>query len=192
MRKRVRFLGGMAVLLLVLALTVAACSSGSADDSGAESAAAVTPATEEPAAQAQTAEEPADQAVVAETPALDAQDEPEMAVEDAEEQAMATPAADARPTSINLTARDNFFDVQTIEATADTDFSVVLFNDGVLPHNIAFFTEEGGRILAEGSNGAIILEGETNAITFRTPGPGTYFFVCVVHPLQMTGEFIVS
>ena len=46
--------------------------------------------------------------------------------------------------------------------------------------------------LSAEANGAIILEGETDAITFITPAPGTYFFYCVVHPLEMTGQFIVN
>jgi plastocyanin len=104
------------------------------------------------------------------------------------------------PTSITVSAVDNVFvGIQpsqaargVIEAPANTEFSVKLINDGVLPHNISFFDSEGGSILADGANGDIILEAETDNVTFTTPDPGTYFFVCVVHPLEMLGEFVVS
>jgi plastocyanin len=95
------------------------------------------------------------------------------------------------PTSIEVHAIDSKFDVETIEAPANTEFAAALVNDGVLPHNLSFFTKEGGDILAEGANGALILEGETAVTRFVTPGPGTYFFVCVVHPDLMKGDFIV-
>ncbi len=104
------------------------------------------------------------------------------------------------PTSISLEARDNFFNVQsgpgvsgTLEAPANTEITVTLFNDGVLPHNISFFTAQGGRVLDNGAaNGRVIFEAETDTITFRTPGPGTYYFQCTVHPLEMIGEFVVK
>lgn len=103
------------------------------------------------------------------------------------------------PTKIEVEARDNVFDVQpaqgvpgAIEAPANTEITVRLVNEGVLPHNIAFFREQGGTILSEDANSDIILEGESTSITFKTPAPGTYFFQCTVHPLEMIGEFIVK
>jgi len=95
------------------------------------------------------------------------------------------------PTYIEVHSIDSKFDVDVIEAPANTEFAVALVNEGVLPHNISFFTKEGGDVLAEGANGSLILEGETAVTRFVTPGPGTYFFVCVVHPDLMKGGFIV-
>ena len=94
--------------------------------------------------------------------------------------------------SIAVVARDNVFDQQTITAAANSDFRVTLMNDGILPHNIAFLTRKGGAPLNADSSSAIILDGETTAISFMTPDAGAYFFYCVVHPLEMTGTFIVQ
>jgi plastocyanin len=38
----------------------------------------------------------------------------------------------------------------------------------------------------------VIQGGQTTTITFTTPAAGTYFFVCVVHPKEMTGAFVVN
>ena len=62
---------------------------------------------------------------------------------DAEQAAMNGPAAAdaaAMPTAITVVARDNVFSVQTIKAAANTEITVTLNNEGVLPHNIAFLT----------------------------------------------------
>ena len=104
-------------------------------------------------------------------------------------------------TSLQLTAVDNVFkDIQPsqsvfgmIEAPANSEFSVSLFNDGALPHNIAFFDEANGSILDDGNAvGPLLLEGESGSVTFMTPGPGTYYFNCTVHPGEMLGDFIVK
>ena len=42
------------------------------------------------------------------------------------------------------------------------------------------------------AEGEIIQGGETTVTTFTTPGPGSYYFYCDVHPTEMTGEFIVD
>ena len=161
----------LAVLLFAaVALVAAAC--GGSDDNGDEATQAPTSTTAGPA----TATRPADS-----TPA--ATEEP----------------VDGPPTSIEIEARDSVFDVQpaqgasgTIEAAANSKFSVLLVNEGVLPHNIAFLTKEGGAVLSDDANGKIILEAESDSITFTTPGPGTYYFQCSVHPQEMFGDFIVK
>ena len=176
-----KLLAGATVLLVIGAFGAAACGGGSNDSSGDSGG---------PVAAAQPAAAN-DDAEAASTPAAQEQAETPAPAADAEEEAMSTPAE--MPTRVFVTAGDNFFDVgDVIEAPADSDFAVEFFNDGVLPHNIAFFNREGGAILADGSSGAIILEGETTVVSFRTPGPGRYFFVCVVHPLEMTGTFVVN
>ena len=161
-----------AVLVAILALIAAACGGSSAGDGDGDSSPA--PAT----APATATEEP-----------------------DGEPAATDDPMGDPSsiPAKIEIEARDNIFSVQTapgvpgtIEAPANTDFTVRLTNEGVLPHNISFFTKEGGAILADGANGAIYLEGEGGSVSFTTPDAGTYFFVCSVHPLEMIGEFVVK
>ena len=104
---------------------------------------------------------------------------------------VATPPA-APETEINVESVDSAFDTRTITAPANTEISVTLNNIGELPHDIAFFDKEGGNLLAENAASPIIQGGQTTTITFTTPGAGTYFFVCLVHPLEMTGAFVVE
>lgn len=107
-----------------------------------------------------------------------------------ESAAVTSPAGSA--TAITVEAVDSAFDVKTITAPANSTFKVTLNNTGELPHDISFFDKEGGAPLAESAVSPIIQGGETATITFTTPGPGTYFFVCLVHPKEMTGTFVVK
>jgi len=102
-----------------------------------------------------------------------------------------TPPA-AAETEIAVESVDSAFNTKTITAPANTEITVTLNNTGELPHDIAFFDKEGGNPLAESAVSTIIQGGETTSITFTTPGPGTYFFVCLVHPVEMTGAFVVK
>ncbi len=156
----------VAILVAIVALVAAACGGST---SGGSAPAPTSPAADTPMNDSPTAADPMDG------------------------------PASSNPSRIEIEARDNIFSVQTapgvpgtIEASANTDFTVRLVNEGVLPHNIAFFTKEGGALLAEGANGPILLEGEARSITFKTPAAGTYFFLCTVHPLEMIGEFVVK
>jgi plastocyanin len=116
---------------------------------------------------------------------------PVAATQTPKESAAATsPAGSA--TAITVEAVDSAFDVKTIEAPANSTFKVTLNNTGELPHDISFFDKEGGAPLAESAVSPIIQGGETATITFTTPGPGTYFFVCLVHPKEMSGSFVVK
>ena len=95
------------------------------------------------------------------------------------------------PTRFTVEAYDSFFQPKTIEAPANTEIKVVLNNYGMLPHNIAFYLEEGGSPISETSIGLVINAEESATTTFVTPGPGEYFIICVVHPQEMTGTLIV-
>jgi plastocyanin len=65
-------------------------------------------------------------------------------------------------------------------------------NNGRAKHNIHFLTRKGGETLAQGAEGEIIDGGGmTTTLTFVTPGPGEYYFVCDLHPDQMDGTFRV-
>ncbi len=108
------------------------------------------------------------------------------------ESAAATPPAASSATAITVEAIDSAFDVKTIEAPANSTFKVTFHNAGEIPHDLAFYDKEGGAPLGEDSVSPLLQGGETATITFTTPGPGTYFFVCLVHPKEMTGSFVVN
>lgn len=95
-------------------------------------------------------------------------------------------------TAITVEAIDSAFDVKTIEAPANSTFKVTFHNAGEIPHDLAFYDKEGGAPLSENSVSPLLQGGETATISFTTPGPGTYFFVCLVHPKEMTGSFVVN
>ena len=185
--KRLGFMLG-ALLVAGVALIAAACG-GSDDDSSTEAPPAPTVAD--------TADQVPTEPVVVEPTATESMIDP-IAPEPTEADPMDGPGS-ALPTRIEIEARDNFFvDIQPgvgqpgrIEAPANTEITVKLTNEGVLPHNITFASQEGGSVIADGANGSIILEGESSASTFETPDPGTYYFFCAVHPLEMIGEFVV-
>lgn len=105
----------------------------------------------------------------------------------------------AAPVSVRIEAGDNVYDIQPaageagrIEAPANTSFEVTLVNVGVNPHDIDFYDEEGGSLLSDDANGEIIVSGDEETFTFTTPGPGTYYFFCSVHPTEMFGDFVVE
>lgn len=119
--------------------------------------------------------------------------------DDGEPTASAEPSGTvSAPSSVRIEASDNVYDVQLaasqagrIEAPANADFKVTLVNVGVNPHDIDFYDEEGGSLLSNDANGEIITSGNEETLTFTTPGPGTYYFFCSVHPTEMFGEFVV-
>lgn len=89
-------------------------------------------------------------------------------------------------------ATDNRFNVPELRAAPNIEVTFTLENRGNAPHNLTFLDREGGTILAEGAEGEIIFGGATAPTTFTTPGVGTYWFLCEVHPTEMNGPFIVE
>lgn len=91
--------------------------------------------------------------------------------------------------TVEVTAADLAFNVDTITAPAGESFTVTFTNNEAVPHNFSVYTEEGGDEIAVGN---IINEGETDEITIEGLEPGEYFFVCDVHPIEMTGTLVVE
>ena len=90
--------------------------------------------------------------------------------------------------AVEISADDLEFNVTTIEATAGEAFTITLVNDDSAPHNISIFDEEGGTVLSLGptAEGGQTVETEVEALE-----PGTYYFVCDIHP-DMNGSLVVS
>ena len=93
-----------------------------------------------------------------------------------------------------LVATDNKFDKPTLEVAANSAISVAFKNNGKAPHNLRFLNAAGGKNLADGSGeeGKIVKPGESETLTFKTPGPGTYYYQCDFHPTEMNGKLTVK
>lgn len=103
------------------------------------------------------------------------------------------PGSGPAPAANNLvTATDNKFDKATLEAPPNTDVTFEFKNAGKVKHNIHFLDKAGGATLATGSEGKIIDGGQSEPISFKTPGVGSYYFQCDLHPDQMKGTFEVK
>lgn len=88
----------------------------------------------------------------------------------------------------DLSADNLEFDATTIEAPADTPFTIVFTNAEAQPHNVAVYTEQGGEEIAKGE---VIDEGQTDEVAVEGLAAGTYYFQCDVHP-DMNGTIVVS
>src|SRR5690606_12898675 len=91
--------------------------------------------------------------------------------------------------TVEVTADDLAFNVETITAPAGESFTVTFTRTEAVQHSFSVYTEEGGEGIAIGN---IINEGETDEITIDALEPGEYFFVCDVHPVEMTGTLVVE
>ncbi|MEO6295042.1 MAG: cupredoxin domain-containing protein [Candidatus Limnocylindria bacterium] len=90
--------------------------------------------------------------------------------------------------AVEITAADLEFSAATIEATAGEAFTITFVNNDTQPHNISFYTEEGGERLVEG---AVINAGETVEVQVDALDAGEYYFRCDIHP-DMNGSVVVG
>jgi plastocyanin len=81
------------------------------------------------------------------------------------------------------------FSVDTIEAPAGEAFTITLVNNDTAPHNISIYSEEGGEQLALGDTAEA---GQTVTTEVPALDAGEYFFVCDIHPSDMTGTLVVG
>lgn len=101
------------------------------------------------------------------------------------------PAEEPAAGALTVVARDIAFDTDLIELPADAEVTITFDNqDEAIPHNVAIYTDE---TAAEPIFVGEIFPGVARIdYTFRSPGPGTYFFRCDVHPTIMTGMVTVG
>lgn len=90
---------------------------------------------------------------------------------------------------IRLCADNLEFDATTIEAPANEEFNITFTNAESQPHNVAIYREEGGEQIAVGD--VITGPDVTNQLAVPALEPGTYYFVCDVHP-EMNGTVVVG
>lgn len=110
-----------------------------------------------------------------------------------ESTATAPPAATEAPSGpsnrIEIAARNIQFDKDSLEILANTEISVVFENQEAVPHNFAIYETEAATQQVFATE-ILNTPGEAEG-TFTSPGPGTLFFRCDVHP-TMSGDVIVS
>ena len=105
-----------------------------------------------------------------------------------------TPTTSPTPTgtsiTIDLIADNMAFNKSTITVPAGARVTMNFDNQESVPHNFALYTNS--------STATMIFRGQTITndtivYTFTAPStPGNYFFRCDVHPITMTGTFIVE
>ena len=110
------------------------------------------------------------------------------------------PAASCSPngTSLQIAAPSGAsasgFDTKCLAATASTPFSVTFQNQDTTLHNFEIFTDSTATTRLGGASGLSDLVAPGASATYQVGAlkVGTYFFRCDVHPMQMTGSFIVA
>jgi plastocyanin len=91
--------------------------------------------------------------------------------------------------NVDLAADNLEFDASVIEAPAGEAFTITFTNLEEVPHNVAVDTEEGGDEIVTGE----VITGPDATTTINVPAlePGTYYFVCDIHP-DMNGTIVVE
>lgn len=79
------------------------------------------------------------------------------------------------------------FDPLTFTVAANQALQIIFVNKSTLPHNLAF--EDAA--IPEKTAAQVAANGGSETITITTPGPGTYRYVCTIHP-GMVGDMIVE
>jgi plastocyanin len=118
---------------------------------------------------------------------------PETGIDDTPVAPPDEPAAPAtQEVTIQLSAQNIEFDQDTITVPAGARVVMEFINHDPDPHNFALYeTEEAQNVIFQGE----IITGPDETITYEFDAPeepGTYFFRCDPHPVQMTGQFIVQ
>lgn len=102
-----------------------------------------------------------------------------------------SPSASPLATGTRVEAGDYYFGPDVLDVDPGTTLSIELVNVGAQPHNIAFRLSDEAVGEMRDAVGAIVAPGGSDLLVVDVPGPGTYQFVCDVHPLDMTGTLNV-
>jgi len=89
---------------------------------------------------------------------------------------------------LTITAAEMEFSTDALTAQAGGEIVVTFTNNDTVPHNFSVYTEEGGDVIATGE---IINEGQSDEVNLGELAPGTYYFVCDLHP-EMNGTLTVE
>lgn len=116
----------------------------------------------------------------------------QMQPEAAPSQNMTAVRSGSQSAAVDLAAENIAFDKGTITVPAGAKVAINFNNkDSGVPHNFAVYTDSSANTAI--FKGNIITGPARTTYTFTAPDkPGTYFFRCDLHPVQMTGQFVVE
>lgn len=95
---------------------------------------------------------------------------------------------DPADADVRMTSVDMAFEESTLTVPAGESFTLALYNEDTMPHNVAIYTDEDrSEKLFEG---VMVTDG---VIVYEVPAlePGEYFLDCSLHP-NMTGTLVVE
>lgn len=98
-----------------------------------------------------------------------------------------SPEETTSATRLTLVAEDVAFDTNMLTAPAGEEVTVEYDIRDVVPHNLHIITDSGEEPKTEVQAGPTI-----QSLTFTIDKPGSYTYVCDVHPHQMKGTLTVS
>jgi plastocyanin len=102
------------------------------------------------------------------------------------------PAVEAPGQTVNLVAQGIAFQEKTLTFSAGNRVTVVFDNkDAGIQHNFVLFNGKSATA-PQLFSGTVITGPSVTRYTFAAPPPGTYFFHCEIHPVQMTGTVTVT
>lgn len=105
---------------------------------------------------------------------------------------LGTPPSETKVQTVNLVAQGIAFQQKTLTFTAGAQVAVVFDNkDAGIQHNFVLFNGKNASA-PQLFSGTVITGPSVTRYTLAAPPPGTYFFHCEIHPIQMTGTVTVS
>lgn len=96
--------------------------------------------------------------------------------------------APAGATEVALRASELSFEADSLIAPASQPFALVFENESQVPHNVSIYEPDGDEVF----KGEIFTGPRSVRYAIPALAPGSYRFVCDVHPAQMTGDIRVS
>jgi len=94
--------------------------------------------------------------------------------------------------AIALDAKNITFVQTTLSAAAGKSFTVTLTNGDTVPHNFSILKPGGGPSDLLFNGQPLTQGGQSTTYTVPALPAGTYTFICIVHPTQMTGTLVVK
>lgn len=107
---------------------------------------------------------------------------------------VATPEPDTGPVTVQATwdviATDNKFNTTGIGVPANQQVTVNLRNNGAALHNWA--VQGVNNAAGQNISTQLLPGGQSETLRFTVATPGTYNYLCTVHPTEMRGRFVVQ